>query len=78
MRSFTISQRHSGRTEGQKRGTKYFAGAARKRAGSKKKAGRKASKRGAKRKATKKRPTRKKATSKRKVVPVGPEAITKT
>ena len=76
------------RTEGQKRGTKYFAGAARKRAGSKKKAarkagkrkaakkaGRKASKRGAKRKATKNRPTRRKATTKRKVVPTWPEAI---
>jgi hypothetical protein len=70
------------RTEGQKRGTKYFAGVGRNAA---KKAGRKAAKRAGRKKAKSakgkavkkagKRTTRKKATIKRKVVPMGPEAV---
>jgi len=71
------------RTTGQKRGTKYFAGVGRNAA---KKAGRKAAKRAGRKKAKstkgkavkkagKKRTTRKKATTKRKVVPMGPEAV---
>jgi hypothetical protein len=75
------------RTTGQKRGTKYFAGVGRSAAKkSRKKAGGKAARRAGRKKAKsakgkavkkagKTRTTRKKATTKRKVVPMGPEAV---